>query len=425
MTRPQWRLVATLALGLVACGGQGRQADGDALGDAGALAQDGDGRGDGSSSHPVPSGTEDGPGGTDRGGAADHEVEQPTDAAAETGTDLPPGTNGDTAGAEECGPARPLLIGAAPVIDAFPVKAGIIVVRAGSLAIVSRGGAVLKEVPVPREITTAELGAAGLYVADRARLTLYARDLTEVGGILLKEACATSVLLDDGRFICATGEGRGFGVYRLDPPELLSGTDDRAFYDGWPVYTIPGTSYFVSSRFALWKLDAANLVKSVTTTFASGSASRMVAFYNSPPTHVINSAGALYRILGNGCDGTTSAEGMGCLGRDGTLGTETGGHGYVALTSDAQGVHAFGLVGTGGGDLPCAAGCTLQRIDIAKRLVVSERRHLLDVTTIRSMHHDADCGGVIVVHQKGSVYPPGYPSSQPSSYGVSRLDDGS
>lgn len=370
-------------------------------GDAGSMATDAgvDGRGEGGATGAA------GAGGAATGGA----VAAGGGMGGATGS----GGRGDGGSGEPaptgCVPGGKLIGGNEVLVDLYVVDAGILVVRADALLLIGRDGVVKKTVPAPRPITSASFDGTRLVAADAAMITVYTPALDPLGTVLLTEACVSSVLVSGGVFVCGPVNDwdRIFYTYDVVGMKAIARSSKAFTYHGRPMRRVPGTDYFVTvttdlspSDYYLYKVAPAGAdVTYVNESPYHGdfAATMTFAFDKVPAEHLLNLSGLMLRIFGDGCDSQHNSFTSGCFVKDGTLGILPAGGSYLAMTNDAAG-RLFTVVGSGSGypSALCPGGCTLQLIDVAARVVVSQRRHQMAARGFIALRPDTSCKMVAV-----------------------------
>jgi hypothetical protein len=311
-------------------------------------------------------------------------------------------------------PSGKLIGGPEVLIDLFSVDSGILVVRADAVLLVGRDGIVKKTVPAPRPITAASFDGSYLVVADAAMLTVFSPALESSGTVLLTEACVSSVLMDDGIFVCGPSNDwdRVFYTYDVKGRVALAASSQKFTYHGRPMRRVPGTSYFITvttdlspSDFYLYRvLPGGTDVVYVNESPYHGAfaATTTYGFDAVPATHLVNLDGLMLRILGDGCDAMHNSFTSGCFVKDGALGTLPSGRTYLGLGND-DGGRLFAVVNDGSQTYAysalCPGGCTVQRIDVASRTVVSQRKHLMAASRFIAVRPDTSCKMVALGYQ--------------------------
>jgi hypothetical protein len=324
------------------------------------------------------------------------------------------GTAGDPP-ATGCVSSKQLIRGTEQLIDLFPTAAGIVIVRADALVLVGRDAAVLNTVKVPRPITAASFDGTSLVVADAAMLTVYSAALESQGTVLLTEACVSSVLMDDGVFVCGPSEDwdRVFYTYDIKTLRPIASSSQTFTYHGRPMRRVPGTSYFITvttdlspSDFYLYKVlpGGADVVYVNESPYHGDfAATTTMGFDANPAAHLIQVSGLLLRIFGDGCDSQHNSFTSGCFVKDGTLGLLPSGQPYLALANDDAG-RLFAVTNDGASTYPfnplCpGAGCNIQLIDVPSRTVVSQRKHLMASAGFIALRPDPACKMVALGYQ--------------------------
>jgi hypothetical protein len=174
---------------------------------------------------------------------------------------------------------------------------------------------------------------------------------------------------------------------------------------GIPMRRVPGTDDFItnsgSAILHLFRVGATGAVVQVNESryFPDLGISTMFTFDLTPALHVIQENGSLLKIYGDQCSATNDPGG--CFVKDGVLGTLAGYETFVAMADDGKG-SVLGLVASNNGswfDGPCGGttGCSAQKIDVANRLIVSRKQHVISgVAQVVAAKADPDCGVLYV-----------------------------
>lgn len=336
-----------------------------------------------------------------------------------------------------CVPARKLAGGKERVLDAFVLNSGIIIVRNDALVLVGRDGVEKMTVTTPRPITSVAFDGTTLVTADAAMLTVYGTDLASQGTVLLTEACASSVLVDGGIFVCgpANDWDRVFYTYDVRNRRPIAAASKKYTYNGIPMRRVPNTNYFVTvttssspSDFHLYRVEpnGADVV------FVNESpyhgdfpATEIYGFAGTPPTHLVNLDGLLLRLFGNNCDSMHNSFTSGCFVKDGNLGTLWMTERFASLSNDEPGNLYAVVAGSGSSffDPACVGGCSLQKIDVASRKVVSQKKHMLAARRFLFSRPDTTCNMVVVGYEVATSTSSS--SLDYSGYQIDLLDYGS
>lgn len=326
-----------------------------------------------------------------------------------------------------------LLQGTQALIDFFVTDPGIIVVRSDAVLLLARDGSISKTVPFAREITSAAYDGTTLVVADRAALTVLDGRLAMGASAFLQETCAASVLVSGNRFVCgpANDWDRIFYTYDVGAPmPLLIGMSAPYTYNGTPMRRVPGTDDFITvstnsspSDFHLYRVGDDGKVIYINESPYHGdfAVTNSYAFDGSPPTHVIQPAGLMLRIYGNGCASTMNSFNTGCFVKDGELGTLRTGEGFVGLGDDGAGA-LFAVVAVPSAstfNALCKSGCSFQRIDLTTHTITSQRSHpISDLLTLVNTIGDPLCHQIVV----GYRTPSPTSSFDPGGFRIQSLD---
>jgi hypothetical protein len=315
-----------------------------------------------------------------------------------------------------------------PIVDLFAVPAGAIIVRADGVELVDHEGKAVGSWVSPREVTAAAFDGGRLVVADRARLTTLATDLTPVGGGELLETCVSAVLVSGRRFVCGPaheGSSRTFATYDALTGERLA-TSTPYDRGGLPMRRVPGTDDFVTvlgsyspDDYFLYRVSGA-LVSYVNKAPYQGGLEAIgaYAFLGAPATHVVSPGGLLLSLRVPGCDGADNPPYDPCFVKDGNLGTLADAERFVALADNEPGLLAA-LVALGPAPdfgPECASGCAVQRVDLGARTVRSQKPYGLDIGRVIAAVHDASTSSLLLAYGlPGETYGP------PSSYRLEAL----
>jgi len=361
-------------------------------------------------------------------------------APADGGSDLAndgPSAGGD-GGADAVDSARPstgcaavglLDTGTSPLVNAFVVPDGIIVVRTNSIALIGRDRSVKKMVTAPAPISTASFDGETLATADTAYVNVYTSTLVAQGTVPLRDACFESIIAPGGVFVCENPRPAALVLTTFDlrGRRFLKEYTDGFLSAGWLMEPAPGTPYFAlqvagSPRsYGLYAVDSDGTVRTLGGAQVSDNLNNAFGFAGAPSSHLVLATGELRRMLSPTCTGTGMGQ-SGCLQPDGVLGTLQTRDRFVALDSDGAGT-LIGFVSHTGSedafdDAPCRTGCALQKLDVPQRLVIAQREHVINARKVLFVRHDPACNMAAVGYQAPAI------SSQPPTfpYQVDLLD---
>ena len=303
-----------------------------------------------------------------------------------------------------CVPSRMLWSGADALLDAFPTQDGIIVVTPGAVSLISRTGQTLKSYTPPRPLTATAFDGTLLAVADAAFVTALTTGLESKGMIALKERCEQAVMVSAQRFVCGPMSDTSRIFYTYDLVQLaLIGTSQPFTYNGVPMRRVPGRDHFVTlplelvpADFSLYRIDPLGPVYFLGQSPYHGDfvVSTVFAFGGRPATHLVTSEGLMLQLFTPLCaPDSTSILGSDCFYKDGNIGTLWSNEMFRALASDESQDVIYGVVGTLGmfGALGCQGECKVQRIDVAQRLVIGQRGHVIGMSNPITTRHDPYC----------------------------------
>jgi hypothetical protein len=326
----------------------------------------------------------------------------------------PDGAIDQAPAASGCVPAGMIASGKERLLDVFTTADGIIVVTADGVSLRGRDGVAKTTVKASRPFTTASFDGTYLAVADAAALNVYSPALQSLGSVLLTEPCASSVMVDGGVFVCgpANDWDRVYYTYSAKDRTRLAASSKKYTYDGIPMRRVPGTNYFIAvtvnsspSDFHLFRVEpnGTDVVYINESPYHGAFAASMIFGYaGTPPTHLVNSDGLLLKLFDPGCTSTMNSFNTGCFLKDGNLGTLWPNEGFASLANDDRGM-LYSVVSIGStsyyGDGPCKNGCAVQQIDVEKRKVVSQRKHMLGAKRILVSQPDPTCKMVAVGYE--------------------------
>ncbi len=330
-----------------------------------------------------------------------------------------------------CVPSGRLIRGTETLIDLFPIAAGILVVRGDAILLLGRDGTVQRMVPAARPILSAAFDGKSLVVADAALITVFSPALDSRGTVLLTEGCVSSVLLDDGVFVCgpANDWDRVFYTYDINAMRPIATSSQKFTYHGRPMRRVPGSRSFVTvttdsspSDFYLYQvLPGGTDVVYVNESPYHGdfAATTTIGFDTTPATHLVQTGGLLLRIFGDGCDGQHNSFTSGCFVKDGSLGLLPATQSYLALGNDDAG-RLFAVINDGSPpyyaySALCPGGCTVQRIDVPSRTVVAQRKHQMASRRFVALRPDPGCKMVALGYELAT-------STSPVEYSGYQID---
>jgi hypothetical protein len=324
------------------------------------------------------------------------------------------------AGGGECAP-RVLLQGDQTLIASFVVDEGVIAVLSDRVTLVGRDAQIITSVPFARQITAAAFDGTTLVIADSAAITVMSRSLDVGPSGFVTEACVSGVLVSGMRFVCGPENDwdRIFYTYDVGATAPVQIAMSAPYtYNGTPMRRVPGTDDFITvttnqspSDFHLYRVDATGKAVYVNESPYHGDFAATVtyAFDGAPAAHLVQVAGLMLKIYGDGCNTTMNSFNTGCFLKDGAIGTLRTGESFVGLADDAAGT-LFAVVAAGGNfsDSPCQAGCAFQRIDVATRAITSQKTHAFSnqMYAAVSTAGDPKCGNIIVGFSVASASDP-------------------
>ena len=282
-----------------------------------------------------------------------------------------------------CALPRTLARSTERIQDIHPTADGVIVVRDSGLTLVDRQGVTKAE--AKRPVLATAFDGARLLASDQKTVTIYTPALVQSGQLTVAEPCGGLTFLDGDRFLCGGDRDadRIFYTYDLKTKAELARSAPY-YYRGLPITRIPGLSSFLtitenSPRYTLFDLDDAGKATLVNqgADLHDHFASQLFGFLGGKTsTHIVDQSSRILRIRDLEC-GVMQNTGhfQQCFEADGVLGNLRYGERMVGVASDGD-ANVYGLVSprpTSVFDEPCDHGCTVQRIDVATRRVVSRR----------------------------------------------------
>jgi hypothetical protein len=223
-----------------------------------------------------------------------------------------------------------------------------------------------------------------MVVGDAAMITTLDQLLFPVQETTVIEACVTGVMVSGGRFVCGPDVDwdRVFYTYATDDGTLLA-TSAAYTYNGIPILPVPGRDMFVTvtvdsspSDYHLYTVDETDTPVFVNESPYHGdfAVTTVVGFIGNPATHLVTTQGLMLSFMNADCNASDSSLTTGCFVKDGNLGTLPGSAAAYAALSNEQEGEVYALVDPGSSySEQCSDGCQLQRIDVAERLVSSEK----------------------------------------------------
>jgi len=180
----------------------------------------------------------------------------------------------------------------------LPARTGVVVVHADEVVLASRGGAVLKRLPWPREILSAVWSGGRAVILDRGVLTTFDDGLTMVGRLNLVESCVQAVAADAGRIVCGPANDwqRIFYTYDVVTPVLLARSQGIT-YEGIPMRAVPGRPWFMTQE-TLFTLSATGEAQE-RMSFAFGGTgipALPLTFAGNPATYAVDRAGKVFQL---------------------------------------------------------------------------------------------------------------------------------
>lgn len=297
-----------------------------------------------------------------------------------------------------------LASGLGRLITLFVVDAGVIVVLEDGVRLLARDGGELSRWESRRRLTTAAFDGTYLAVADGASVVSLTPALVELASAFLIEPCASAVIVSGHRFVCGPDNDwdRIFYTYQLPDGEALTRSSPYT-YNGIPMKLVPGSDAFITvttdlspSDYHLYLVEGDGRAVFVDESPYHGdfAITDVFAFDGSPATHLVTHQGLLLEI---GSECTPAASPPRCLVRDGALGLLDDRGRYLAMTNDGAG-DLYTLTDPAGEliEPPCQAGCRVQRIDLAARLVRSESTWRSLAADVTAFAHDDVSGRMAV-----------------------------
>lgn len=318
------------------------------------------------------------------------------------------GDAGDPAG-EQSGTL--LAAGSSKLIELFVKDDDVwIVDRDGVTRRSAHDGTELAHWDAPRPLATAAFDGENLVAADGAKLNVLNADTLEqtADGTLL-EACASSVLLAGGRFVCgpANDWDRIFSTYDVASGDLLASSNPHT-YNGIPMSAIPGRAAFVTvttnsspSDFHVYELAETHepIFRGESPYHGDFGATMVFAFDNSSAAKsLITHEGLLLRV--DTCDGSAVTT---CLEKNGALGTLTGSQRFVGM--DTVGESVFGLISTASsyyGESP-SSGYLLQVADVPSREVTFQEVVQLNIGQVVALRGLPEQAALVVGYRTGAA----------------------
>ena len=223
--------------------------------------------------------------------------------------------------------------------------------------------------------------------------------------IALKERCESAVMVSAQRFICGPMSDTDRIFYTYDLVQLaLIGTSQPFTYNGVPMGRVPGRDHFVTvplelfpPDFSLYRVDALGPVYFLGQSPYHGdfAVTPIYAFGGRPATHLVTSEGLMLQLFTPLCapDSTSVSIGSNCFYKDGNIGTLWSNEMFRAMATDESQDVIYGVVGTLDTfrALGCQGQCKVQRIDVAQRLVIGQRGHVIGMSKPITTRHDPYC----------------------------------
>lgn len=280
---------------------------------------------------------------------------------------------GEVCGCPELTPPSDPTLSAAPgtltdapgtLVDVFVREAGVLLVLRGGVRMLARDGTLLFSWDSPRPISEAAADLERLVVADAAGFISLDASLMPSAPVFTPTPCGSLALLSCGRLACSTGTA--VLTYDLTTTALLASSALRSER----LVRVPGVEGVIEAGFSqtrFLRLDPDGTFVATGVQFLGGGST---AFIGRPATHAVLPGGELLRLADCMFARPLEVDAV-CLGRDGTLGT-TGPDERIFSVATGIGASIDALVGPPFGR-GCGGPCTLERIDVERRLVVSRR----------------------------------------------------
>ena len=303
-------------------------------------------------------------------------------------------------------------------------------VRDSGLTLVDRQGVTKAE--AKRPVLATAFDGARLLASDQKTITIYDPALALTGQLTTAEPCGGLTFLDGDRFVCGGDRDtdRIFYTYDLKTKAELA-RSAPTFYRNLPIARIPGLSSFLSiydtggADYLLFDLDATGKATMVNSgaDLKGHYASWLFGFLGGKTsTHIVDHSSRILRIRDLEC-GVMQNTGhfQQCFEADGVLGNLRYGERMVGVTSDGD-ANVYAVVSprpTSVFDEPCDHGCTVQRIDVATRRIVSRRpvSNLMLRYGLKT-RIDTACGMLVLLYRE----PPASTGGSFGSFGVDLLD---
>jgi len=358
-------------------------------------------------------------GATDAPDSAAEAADVGPDSTAETLDAASDSADADTFEAPPgCTTASVLSSSKVPLIEAFPLETGILVVQQDQVRLISRDGSPLKAVAWPRLITAAALDSGRLIVVDKAAFRVVSTvDFSTISETFTADTCTLAAVTSKSRLVCLTSSASETPLLTYDLKTGVLLAKSKLYTSAQTLRPVPGTDELVAAYYAnlvLYSVTSAGYVTTVGTAGVSDFYGTIaVLAFHTPTDHLVTPNGALHQLHAPTC--FPGAGGGGCLPKDGVLGTLATGERFVGLTDDGANT-VYGLVEKSGGYY-CETGCTLQQIDGTKRVVVSQKTHTISsMRMITSFRRDPVCNTILVGHQRQE------PGTLEYSYRLTALD---
>jgi hypothetical protein len=330
-----------------------------------------------------------------------------------------------------CVPAGPLMQTPTPILAAFPVTGGAIVVRSDGPLLLDRTGATRAEAPRGTPVQAAAYDTGRLVVADEGGLAVYDDGLQLLREVAVPGGCEAVTIASQGRALCQThteptNSFMTMSTWSIETGTMLASVDlDPSLPALSSLRRVPNNdaAIGVGSVLSLYLLDAGGNPRFVNTSLLDEYFDGIFAFYGdglpgSTPVHVVLPSGSMLNVFGSGCLTIPGPSATGCFLKDGELGTVRGSQSVLALADDGGG-QLYALTASGDAAFPiaCDGGCRVQHIDAASRRVVSSRTYAMPFYYAVSAAFDSECGMLLL------TYTVGYSSL--AVYHVDLLDVGS